>query len=373
MDNDTWASRLSATLDFARFPMIMGILVIHCYLVAGPDGDAVPAPARDVMYLGSQVLSRLCVPLFFAISGFLFFYRKDPDAPGFYPAQWRKRVSGLLVPYLLWNVLAFGWLLLKAGPLERFFPNMAGVDLSAGKFLLSFWEFSYTGEPSVPQFYEPASSPADFPLWFIRDLMVLVLLTPLIRIVSRLTRGWIVAVLCACFACGWWPSVPGFSCTGVTFFTLGAWLALVRVNPVRLLLESRQSRRVLALLAAVYAAAAVVELYNPGTFIGERAHGAGILAGVPLLTACFGSFVARGWRVAPWLGRSAFFVYAFHGLVNSTVASAVTKIARPDGSAAWILCYLAAIAALWGISEIAYLAARRLSPRLTSWLCGGRG
>ena len=74
---------LSDTIRVLRFPLIVGVVLIHnnlCDIMVGgrhvsapPEGDW--AFAHYFMTYFSDVLPRICVPLFFAISGYLFFYR----------------------------------------------------------------------------------------------------------------------------------------------------------------------------------------------------------------------------------------------------------------------------------------------------------
>ena len=63
----------SKIISFVRFPMIVGIVMIHSGLI--PESELVNFPAYDYI-VGRGIidgLTRLCVPLFFMISGYLFF------------------------------------------------------------------------------------------------------------------------------------------------------------------------------------------------------------------------------------------------------------------------------------------------------------
>ena len=98
------------------------------------------------------------VPFFFFVSGFLFFLSYDPGSAA---GKLRRRFRSLVVPYLLWNLLAaIGWLVVEAllgavyvEPCSRY----EGVD---GFFYL----FLDSGHLSV--------------FWYVRNLIVYAFLSP---------------------------------------------------------------------------------------------------------------------------------------------------------------------------------------------------
>ena len=69
----------SATIDFLRFPMAVAVVMIHMTPRVVPLGEAdFPLLSADGLYnvvaMGiSHVLARIAVPVFFLISGLLFF------------------------------------------------------------------------------------------------------------------------------------------------------------------------------------------------------------------------------------------------------------------------------------------------------------
>ena len=99
-------SLLSRTISFLRFPMIFFILYLHVVLGAWSNGRIV----SDTTFVGYELVrfifvegfSRIFVPCFFLISGFLFFYYSGFDRH-IYWEKMKKRFRSLLVPYLFWN------------------------------------------------------------------------------------------------------------------------------------------------------------------------------------------------------------------------------------------------------------------------------
>ena len=103
---------ISETISLLRFPLTVFVVFIHYNIgVRGFSlhgvtyGLDAPEWFRWVTALFSDVLPRTAVPLFYIISGYLFFRGGSFDTD-LYRRKLRTRASTLLVPYLLWNVIA---------------------------------------------------------------------------------------------------------------------------------------------------------------------------------------------------------------------------------------------------------------------------
>jgi len=105
-------------------------------------------------------------PLFFSISGYLFFVGVKGEKQEFL-YKYKSRFRSLVIPFIIWNVLFLAiMLLLKYNSLTGGFINSDFSDL---------FELNVFG-----WFYELFIEPFGFHLWFIRDLIVMVLFAPLI-------------------------------------------------------------------------------------------------------------------------------------------------------------------------------------------------
>lgn len=97
--------------DWLRFPLIVGVVFIHCY------GKPFDYDAIDFAHLTgmdfynifrvsiSQVLTHVCVPTFYLISGYLFFIGLEKWNWKTYLNKIKKRSKTLLVPFLIWNTI----------------------------------------------------------------------------------------------------------------------------------------------------------------------------------------------------------------------------------------------------------------------------
>lgn len=185
-------------IDLLKVILTVGIVFRHAELV-GLEGRSA---AFDVFTRGMMGLTSICVPLFFVLSGFLYFYKvpAKPDARYFWDKS-RKRVFSLVIPYLIANCFAFVcyWLAYRYAP--SMMSGFFGDDWKHPLFV--FW-----------------TGPVNLSLWFIRDLIIACLMAPLFYLLVRYTRVWGVLALGAV-----WIFVGGSHWYNI-WFAIGAWAAV---------------------------------------------------------------------------------------------------------------------------------------------------
>ena len=138
--------------------------------------------------------------LFFVLAGYLFFngYEKD----GAWARKVKSRLFSIGLPYVVWNFLASPWFTALLIPLFALFMPSVGTPRSC-----SFNEV-FIGQ--YPAFY-----PANGPLWFLRELLLMTLASPLIyrMLKSRLAIYWVGATL------GAWMLAASFCYGGIENIT----------------------------------------------------------------------------------------------------------------------------------------------------------
>ncbi len=101
--------RQSVLSNSLRFPLICLVVFIHVmpdtrYSVRSAEGGL--DLFRYISELISHVWGDAAVPTFFFIAGYYAFHKsKDWLAPSTYKAEVKKKALGLLLPYILWNLL----------------------------------------------------------------------------------------------------------------------------------------------------------------------------------------------------------------------------------------------------------------------------
>jgi len=205
-------------LDVLRFPLIVLIVFLHaCGVTANfADGARSVADAKQVenVQIITGSISRIAVPLFFLMSGFLFF-RGARFSPAIYRGKLKARVRSLLLPFLFWNGALF---LLVA--IAQSVPAIAPLFNSQNQALRSLSPFQV-----VDAIFGLTRYPIAYQFWFIRDLMILVVASPLIWVLARYcARPTLVVLLCAWIINMWPLLLPEGE--PVLFFYIGAMVAI---------------------------------------------------------------------------------------------------------------------------------------------------
>ena len=113
-----------------------------------------------------QGINRIASPLFFIISGYLFFVNLTGQRSDFI-RKVKKRFNTLIIPYLFWSL----WGLLFYLVLQAFLPP----SISFTRGLIMDWDFAKLMNTIF-------LDPIPYQLWYVRDLTVFALLSPLLYI-----------------------------------------------------------------------------------------------------------------------------------------------------------------------------------------------
>lgn len=143
-------------------PLICSLMVItiHQHTV---DGTAFTVPSRIISFFTHGICTA-AVPTFFLLSGYLFFRNADTFSDVF--QKQRKRIKSVLMPFLAWSAF--------------YYALYAAVAIVIPGFLQSNVDLSVMGILKGVVFYQYA-----FPLWYMFQLCVFVLLTPMLLLVLR--------------------------------------------------------------------------------------------------------------------------------------------------------------------------------------------
>ncbi|MBU1565355.1 MAG: acyltransferase [Proteobacteria bacterium] len=291
----------SLRLRLLNFPLIIGVVYIHAYSATIEHAGVSLGPEQlnyftdFVRILISQGLARLAVPLFFLMSGYFFFLGFTWSWRGL-EQKLAARVKTLLVPYLFWTVLAVATRFLGQSipAVKAYFTGDSGLlaDLSVYDLVNAV-----LGLTRPPEAYH---------LWFIRDLMLLMLLSPLIIFLLRNIALPFLGVMFFVWITAKWP-IYSPDAVGVLFFSLGSYMAMKGKS--LFVFDKYGKWFVLAylpvLLADVIWYDAPFNLYL---------HRCGIVIG--LVAILFGSKMILAWgrlkNLLLWLSGLSFFVYAAH-------------------------------------------------------------
>lgn len=95
-------------------------------------------------------------PIYFGLAGYLFFYNIESEIFHKYKFKLKKRITSLIVPYILWNIMAFGLYLLL-------------VHYDVKSYLIDNFQSLYASHNVIDLIFHV---PVDEHLWFVQDLIV---------------------------------------------------------------------------------------------------------------------------------------------------------------------------------------------------------
>lgn len=354
---------LGSKLRLVTLLAVTAVVFVHAYNLnsrfglsenAAPTSGA-PGAVGFIEYLVSQALARWPAAMLFAISGFLFFHNLQPRWAD-YRRKYAGRLRTVVVPFLLWSALGLTlYLVLQALPqssayFSRDFLGEASLGRVADKLLLH---------------------PVAYPLWFLQTLIVCFALAPLLYWPVRVLR-WLAP---APFAVLW---ILGATATnwndwkGLTFFTLGAVIALERRRDVDLTPPRWFGR----LLLPLWVGACVLFttfLRDDDTFWAHSLHKGLMCMAIAAVWFGYEAYLQPldGRRLTKLLLPFSFIIF----VAQEPLLMMLKRVGlRTLGTsqAAMLIVYFAAPLLTLAIVVAGGAVLRRYTPRPYSWLTGGR-
>ena len=264
----------SKTIDLLKLILAFMVVAIHCFSLYKYNNSV------DVFYYDSniydfirifivQCLCRLAVPTFFIISGFLFFYNFRKWECDKYKNKIKNRFQTLFVPYLFWNLISF----FSIFGLEYLAENGLNFDLLVSSlenflvkhgFLRVLWDnncVDLVGVENILGYKVYSGGPINLPLWFMRDLLILSLLTPLILFFLKKYSKLFLLIIGGLMVFNIWLPFTFITPTGLFFYTLGGYLAFKNSIYLSLAAPARLFLMLLNILLMIFVV--ITYNYNP--------------------------------------------------------------------------------------------------------------
>lgn len=284
--------KLSYSISWLRFPLIFLIILLHCYSVQKLDGNH--ESYFKTIYPFALWLGETGVPCFFFISGYLFFISSKS-----YIVKIQTRLHTLLIPYILWNLLLLSAYVFVS--ILGFPPIINGrglTDYSFIDYLRLFWDRgSFDNGNFVPLLC---------PFWYIRNLLIMSLLSPIIFFFIKYTRGIMLIVLLI-----WWLTTyhNAFIPQTFLFFCLGAYFSIFNINP----LEMTYNKKIIfILLFALFGAGDILSHITSGTPINLQIHRCSIIFNIFALLLLSNFCTQNKYINSKIFQDSAFIVFCVH-------------------------------------------------------------
>lgn len=312
----------------------------------------------------SNALTRFAVPLFFAISGFLFFYKKQFNSST-YLRQVKKRSRSVLLVFIIFSAISYLiclpiYLIVGDGIIPMIDERMV-VALSG----------------NIGFLYPLLQNPFAFQLWFLAQLFIMCLISPIIYLFVKKLK-WIPLIPLGVL---WYLDLSLnifdytlFNCDAYTFFTLGAYIA---VNGVKLpwLNEGLKNKKLKFVSSSLWVALCVVftvmaATLDKSTYLQTFLFKTISILGLISVWLIFDTSGDSSNPLIRTMKRNNFSVYLFHEPLMHIIFMTVTYYCKAD--AVHMLLYFVLPCAI--IIACAYFGEllRRKLPRVNNILTGGR-
>lgn len=306
---------LSRTISLLRFPLAFMVVWMHVSFTVNTNGIQKLAIFEHSGYAyfrtcSIECLASISVPLFFFISGFLFFYKTEWSKEAYF-SKLRKRIKSLLVPYLFWIavLLAFTALYQQLF-LPESFDGLRIADYSISDWLTSFGIQAPGSESKI-------SCPFNGPLWFIRDLIVITIISPVIYLGGERFRKYNLILMTLLEII--WLATDGMvtNYSGPFCFSLGALFAIRKTDFV---VFSFKYWKIFAPLFLACMIGYIVIMETGNYEIGFLLQKLGMLFGIFTFIALAGLLVKKGAKIPEILTKSGLLIYVYHGIFSGMIS-----------------------------------------------------
>ncbi len=328
-------------LDLLKFPLAVLVVILHGHITETTVGetlyvyDNITVPLySNISYLISEIIGFLALPTFFVISGYLFF-KGLRNNEGCYNAELfvqklKRRSKTLLVPYFLWNTIYLLLFLLGQAAFPELFSGskMLIRDYKVIDFLNAFWRGGGNG-PICAQ------------LWFIRDLIIMIILSPIIFFCFRYIKTlpiilfgilWLVFGYTVSFEA--WSFKSAFFFYGGGYFAFNNWSILDRMG----------KHKKMFFLCYLVLIITTMFCYNIDSLscVVPYSSKVALLFGVPVVF-CLGDMVVckysgKGNLTNSFLSSSNFFIFGYHLLPLYLIIKLLLKLLSPQSD--WSILFV---------------------------------
>lgn len=285
--------------DKLRVLSLISIILV-LYIHSGFHADEIEGMVMNdrVQEFVSGMMGRCAVPLFYVISGYLFFL-KVPDGMTSIYGKIKKRVWTLVVPYIIGCLFFVGF-----GVLMAVLPGVSKYMNSSVMPLFS----NPVGEILRSIFYDAGNgAPCAFQLWFLRDLILIVATSPLWYLCLRhLKWGFVVVAFGLTYLDV--SHVPFYS---LFWFALGGQLTKAKIE------MGGVSGRIKVAIFGLFLIISIVQLLCPDMLEWNLLRIPIIMLGIIGIWGLYDAFVERKFCLShhKWLATACqytFFIYLFH-------------------------------------------------------------
>lgn len=288
----------------------------------------------------------VCVPIFFFLSGFLFF-QSWPDLVDKerFALKYKSRIKSLFIPYIIANAL--------------FILAFTAIDLFQGEISINVYEL-FKGF-----WAKTGNLPADPPLWFLRDLMVVVLFAPLIWLAIN-TLSLLLPLLFGAWYLSGYPHIAliGINERAFFFFSMGSWFAIKGIDFID---KMKTDWQLVVLYWALYIGLLSLYVFIKQDWLLRLS----VIVAFPALVSLVKLIVGPERRCPHSYLVCTVFIYLYHYYIVMIIWRLLVVLLGTSEISVFISYILGVIITILGF-YFTYVILNKLFPKLMSVIVGGR-
>ena len=349
----------SQALNLLRFPLAIVIVTVHIFEYQPNGYNAAEFPIFDfIKSFIEAFLHWQSTPIYYFISGFVFYIGLRNWDKNKWIKKIKNRKNSLLIPFLIWNTF-YLFLLLTI-------KDMSFQELDFKSILTCYWRYdgALTG-------VAPTGMPINYPLWFLRDLMVTVLFTPLMYKLIKKNGKTVLSILAVLWLIKYFGVIKFYiPAQAFFFFYFGAYMS---INGKDMIAEFGKHSK-FTTLGFIVLGVLSMYFYNSNPAIFKALKALSILFGLFFAFNTAVWLLKKGYcKVNKFLSSTSFFIFVSHALVYPVVFKALKLLLMPSSDICWLIVFLTTAAATSLILVTVFYLMSRFTPKILDFITGRKG
>ena len=365
------------SLDLLRFPLAVIVVSAHVFnkeaiAISGEVFDVCQYSLyNDFLLFVDGFLRGISVPVYFFISGYVFFLGINQFSIDVYFKKLRNRIFTLLIPFIIWNlpemIIQFSKYIFS--DVMSFSTYGVELNLTLKNILSCFWQ--YNGElfvpitPSGERVIGTSPFPLNAPLWFIRDLMVVVISTPIIHYIIKQTKYFVIATLAIL---SFIPGVQIPHLGAFLFFSMGAYLSIYNKDMVT---EFGNHFKISMVIYPIFSLLTIIAIKENNSILQHIFKQISVF-GFLVFAYNLSIYLLKNTRVRPGniLPSASFFIYVSHILIFMRVTKVVFMFIKPDNGVEIVSSYILSVILTVSSLLAVFVFMKKYTPRVLQFVTG---
>lgn len=363
------------SLELLRFPLATIVVVVHAFSSQGPVSLYENLNLELFKGFGLFVeafLRGISVPVYFFISGFFFFNNIISFDKTVYYSKLRNRIKTLLIPYLIWNTVAIFLVLVKQLPIftDYLTYHDSGLNINLINILSCYIADNGQLSPPPGSVRVPISPfPINTALWFIRDLMVVVITTPIIyKLIVKFESLFLALLAIVYVSVKMFIPSFGMLATAYFFFSLGAYVSIRKIDIAVMLRPYFKASIVIYCILGVVYLFAINNISSLAKFVKIL----NTFVGLGLLLNLSFYLIEHNHKVNSFLASSSVFIYMTHCLIIHRMTKILLHVCKPEAELSIILVFVVSAALTILILLLSYYILKNKFPDCLRVITGRR-